>query len=200
MSEIRNICIFASSSARLEKQYYELAQSLGEEIAKIGAGLIFGGGREGLMGAAARGAISRGGRVTGVIPRLLNQPGIAYPDLSELHETETMHARKQMMEDLSDAFIALPGGFGTLEEVLEVITLRQLGYHDKPVVLLNAGGFFEPLLEQFERLYAEAFAHTAFRSLYAVANTPEEAVRLARIQSPEARPDKLSMQRTEDAV
>ncbi len=200
MSEIRNICIFASSSARLDKQYYELAEQLGEEIAKLGAGLIFGGGREGLMGAAARGVIAQGGRVTGVIPQLLNQPGVAYPGISELHETETMHARKQKMEDLSDAFIALPGGFGTLEEVLEVITLRQLGYHDKPVVLLNAGGFFDPLLEQFERLYAEAFAHTAFRSLYAVAYTPEEAVRMTQMQSSEKRPDKLSMQRTEDAV
>ncbi len=200
MSDIRNICIFASSSEKLDPKYYTLAQELGEEIAKIGAGLVFGAGREGLMGAAARGAISRGGRVTGVIPKLLNKPGVAYPDLAELHETQTMHARKQMMEDLSDAFIVLPGGFGTLEEALEVITLRQLGYHDKPVVLLDIDGFFDPMLEQFEKLFAEGFAHVAFRSLYAVAHTAQEAVLLARTYQAAARPDKIGAQRTEDAI
>lgn len=191
MYEVKNICLFASSSERLEPKYYALAQALGRAIASAGAGLVFGGGQLGLMGAAARGAAQKGGCVTGVIPTLLNRPGVAYADCTTLHETPTMHARKQMMEDLSDAFIALPGGFGTLEEVLEVITLKQLGYHDKPIVLLNMDGFFDPLLEQFEQLFATGFAHVAYRALYATADTPEEAVNLILTHTPCVLPDKL---------
>jgi len=191
MNEIQNICIFASSSEHLEPAYYALAEELGRAVAGAGAGMVFGGGARGLMGAVARGVARERGRITGVIPEKLNRPGIAYAACTELIETPTMHARKQTMEDLSDGFIALPGGFGTLEEVLEVITLRQLGYHDKPVVLLNRGGFYDSLLEQFERLYAESFADIAYRAMYGVAQDVEEAVRLIYTHKPAPLPDKL---------
>ena len=194
MNQIQNICIFASSSESLEQPFYELAESLGRAVASSGAGMVFGGGSRGLMGAVARGTAQAGGRITGVIPEKLNRPGVAYPGCTRLIETPTMHVRKQTMEDLSDAFIALPGGFGTLEEVLETITLRQLGYHEKPVVLLNYGGFYDSLLEQFERLYAESFASVAYRNAYRVAQSVEEAVRLVYTFRPVTLPDKLGGQ------
>ncbi len=187
----KHICIFASSSENLSPRYYTLAQELGKQIASSGAALVFGGGRQGLMGAAARGAAQNSGSIIGVVPELMNKPGILYEGCSELHSTSTMHSRKQYMEERADGFIALPGGFGTLEELLEVLTLKQLGYHFKPVVILNVDCFFDPLLEQFELIFAEGFAHTAFRSLYELAYTPKEAVRLILEPSIVKLPSKL---------
>ncbi len=189
--EQNNVCIFASSSELLEPKYFALAQELGQAVALSGAGMVFGGGQRGLMGAVARGVRKECGRIIGVIPERLNKPGIAYTECTEIFETQTMHERKQRMEDLAGAFIALPGGFGTLEEVLEVITLRQLGYHDKPIVIINLDGFFDPMLEQFERLYAENFAHVAYRALYAVANDASEAMAFIQSYVPVDLPDKL---------
>ncbi len=191
MEQINNVCIFASSSELLEPKYFVLAEELGRAVARSGAGMVFGGGQRGLMGAMARGVRKENGRITGVIPERLNKPGIAYTECTDFFETQTMHERKQRMEELADAFIALPGGFGTLEEVLEVITLRQLGYHDKPIVLINLDGFFDPILEQFERFYAENFADVAFRAMYAVANDAIEAVAIIRAYVPADLPDKL---------
>ncbi len=196
--EHNNVCIFASSSELLEPKYFTLAEELGRAVACSGAGMVFGGGQRGLMGAMARGVKQENGRIIGVIPERLNKPGIAYTECTEFYETQTMHERKQRMEDLADAFIALPGGFGTLEEVLEVITLRQLGYHDKPIVIINLDGFFDPILEQFERLYAENFADVAYRAMYAVANGAQEAVALLQSYVPADLPDKL--QATEGSV
>ncbi len=197
---MQRICVFCGSSPGTRPEYSAAARALGQALAAQGIELVYGGASVGLMGIVARTVLEGGGRVTGIIPRLLAEKEVALTSLDDLRIVDSMHERKALMAELSDGFIALPGGFGTLEEVLEVITLRQLGYHDKPVVFLNAGGFFGPLLEQFERLYAEAFAHTAFRSLYAVAYTPEEAVQMTQVHCSEKRPDKLSMQRTEDAV
>ena len=193
MEHINNICIFASSSELLEPKYFALAEELGHAVARLGAGMVFGGGQRGLMGAVARGVKEEDGRITGVIPVRLNKPGVAFEGCTEFYETETMHARKQRMEDLSDAFIALPGGFGTLEEVLEVITLRQLGYHDKPIIIINLDGFYDPLFEQFERLYAEKFADVAYRAMYAVACGAEEAIAIIQAYVPADLPDKLQV-------
>lgn len=198
MDQNSNVCIFASSSALLEPKYYALAEELGIAVARSGAGMVFGGGQHGLMGAVARGVKRENGRIIGVMPVRLNQPGIAYTECTEFYETQTMHERKQRMEELADAFIALPGGFGTLEEVLEVITLRQLGYHDKPIVIINLDGFFDPILEQFERFYAERFADVAYRALYAVATNASEAVALVKAHVPVDLPDKLQV--TEGSV
>ncbi len=196
--EHSNVCIFASSSELLEPKYFALAEELGTAVALSGAGMVFGGGQRGLMGAAARGVKRENGRIIGIMPERINKPGVAYPECTEFYETRTMHERKQRMEDLADAFIALPGGFGTLEEVLEVITLRQLGYHDKPIVIINLDGFFDPILEQFERFYAENFADVAYRAMYAVANGACEAVALIQSYVPADLPDKL--QATESSV
>jgi len=187
-----DICVFASSSHKLEASYYTLAREVGRALAKAGAGMVFGGGRIGMMGAAAEGVMAEGGRLIGVIPVKLNQPGIAFEHCTELIETATMHERKQTMERLSAGFIALPGGFGTAEELLEVITLKQLGYHDRPIVVMDHQGFYGPLLEQFEVYFREGLAHPDFRALYQVAHTAEEAVALALSEEKPVLPDKIA--------
>lgn len=118
------------------------------------------------MGAAARGAYSAGGKIIGVIPEKLNIPGIYFEHCTERIQTATMHERKQLMESRSDAFVALSGGFGTLEELLEVLTLKQLGYHNLPVIIVNINGFYDPLIAQFERCVAEGFTDKHFMNLF----------------------------------
>lgn len=173
---IRNVCVFASSSAELDRQYYEDAAALGRGIAKRGWGVVFGAGTEGLMGALARGAAECGGHIVGVIPDLMNVPGVVYEHCSELIATRTMRERKAIMEQRADAFIALPGGFGTLEEILEIITLRQLGYHKKPVALVNTSGFYDHLVAQFMRIVDLRFAHKEALAVFSLLDTPEEAL------------------------
>ena len=130
------ICIYGASGDELAQEYFDAAQSLGRLIAEGGHSLVFGGGSRGLMGACARGALSRGGEIVGVAPRFFDEPGILFPGCSRFVFTETMRERKAVMEDLADAFVVLPGGIGTFEEFLETLTLKQLGRHDKPI----AGG------------------------------------------------------------
>jgi uncharacterized protein (TIGR00730 family) len=156
--------------------YYEAAAAMGRSIARRGWGVVFGAGTEGLMGALARGAAECGGRITGVIPDLMNVPGVVYENCTELIATRTMRERKAIMEQRSDAFAALPGGFGTLEEILEIITLRQLGYQSKPVALVNIQGFFDPLIAQFNRIAAERFAEEAALCAFGVTDTPQAAL------------------------
>lgn len=185
------VCIFASSSSQLAQSHYAFAHALGHALGEKGIGMIFGGGREGLMGSAADGVLEAGGRVVGVIPELLHRPGVAHGGIHELVVTKTMHERKAIMEDRADAFISLPGGFGTLEETLEVLTLSQLGYHRKPIVICNVGGYYDALLDQFEDMYAMAFANAECRKLYAVASTPREAVDFLAADWSGTVPDKL---------
>ena len=173
---MQNVCIFAASSPKLAQQYCDAAYALGEALAKNGIGLVFGGGRTGLMGACARGVYAKGGRITGVIPEKLNVPGIAFEHCNELIVTADMHARKATMERLSDAYIALPGGIGTLEELLEVLTLNQLGYLRAPVVIFNQNGYYDALIRQLHTCVEQEFADQSCLSLYAVADSPEGAV------------------------
>ena len=163
-----NICVFASSSAKLADVYKKEAAALGRAIAQKGLGIVFGAGTEGLMGALARGAAECGGRIIGVIPDALNVKGIVYEYCTALYDTRTMRERKMIMEQQADAFIALPGGFGTLEEILEIITLKQLGYHEKPIALLNANGFYDHLIAQFDETVAQDFASRYVLSLFGV--------------------------------
>ncbi len=181
---IRNVCVFASSSPRLDRQFYEDAAALGHGIAERGWGVVFGGGTAGLMGAMARGAAECGGIVVGVIPDMMNVPGVVYEGCTELIATRTMRERKAEMEKRSDAFIALPGGFGTLEEILEIITLRQLGYHTKPVTLVNTLGFYAPMMEQFSQITAQRFAQDESLSVFGVLDTPEAALDYIAAASP----------------
>ena len=172
----KNICVFGASSNRIAEEYLRDAFTVGSLIAKNGFGLVFGAGDSGLMGQAARGAESSGGRIIGVIPEKLNRKGIYFENCTERIETKTMHERKSLMESLSCGFIALAGGFGTIEELMEVITLKQLGYFDRPIVILNTAGYFDSLIKQLEVCVEQGFTHEDHSSIYHVSQTPEDAV------------------------
>lgn len=172
----RNICVFGASSSNIDKKYFLDAYAVGRLIANAGFGMVFGAGDRGLMGSAARGCFDAGGRTIGVIPEKLNKKGIYFEDCTEKIVTPTMHERKAAMERLSCGFIALGGGFGTLEEFMEVLTLKQLSYMDPALVLLNTCGYYDPLIAQLEKCVAEGFTNGEFSALYHVASTPEDAV------------------------
>ena len=171
------LCVYCSSSNRIAAPYFEMADAVGRLLARRGYTLLYGGGNVGLMGQMARAVHTHGGRVVGVIPEALKaREGVAYDVADELIITETMQQRKAILFTRADAFLVLPGGFGTLEEFLEVLTLRQLGYHDKAIALVNTGGFYDLLLDLFEHFYHEQFARTRTRDAYFVATDPEDAL------------------------
>lgn len=174
------ICVFCGSSPYLDQKYYELGYELGGMLGEHGYGLVFGAGTIGLMGAVARGVHRSGGTVTGVIPHALDRSGVTYEECDELIRTETMRQRKAIMEQNAAAFIALPGGIGTLEEILEIITLKQLHYHTKPIVLLNGFGYFDPLLAQLHRAVDEQFSDGSLLALFEVAVSAHEALHIVR--------------------
>jgi hypothetical protein len=170
------VCVYCAASNHLAESYFAAARELGAGIARRGWSLTYGGGGVGLMGAVAEAVRAGGGKVVGIIPQALLDREQAYLQADELIVTTTLRERKQLMDDHSDAFITLPGGFGTLEEVLEIMTLRQLAYHDKPIVLVNIGGYFDPLLRMFERVFDEGFAHSRYQNLYSVVASSEAAL------------------------
>ena len=172
-----NICVFCSSSNAINEKYFEAAQNLGEIIGKGGHSLINGGANVGLMETATIAASKAGAKTVGIIPEKMIGRSLASNNSHEVIITTDMMKRKAKMRDMSDAFIALPGGFGTLEEILEVITLRQLSYHHKPIVFVNTNNFFDHLFKQFELSYVELFAKDVYRKLYFIAETPEEAMK-----------------------
>lgn len=164
MSEIRSICVYCGSSPGRDETYLRAGEALGGAIAAHGLRLVYGGGTKGIMGAVARGASSAGGRICGIIPRFLlnKEAGGSAPDMiDDLIVTEDMHTRKHAMFEKSDAFVALPGGIGTLEEIVEIMTWAQLGRHRKPIVFANIGGFWSPMLELLEHMKREGFVHNA---------------------------------------
>ena len=187
----RQICVYCSSSDRIEAVYFRAAEALGRLLAKRGHTLVYGGGNVGLMGALARAVHAHGGNVFGVIPEALKgKEGIAYDLADELVVTQTMQERKAHMFSRADAFLVLPGGFGTLEEFMEVLTLRQLDYHRKPIALVNTAGFYEPLVALFDHFYTRGFAHAAHQALYHLAPTPEDALAYLEAAVPDASADK----------
>ncbi len=159
------VCLFCGSSAGRRQEYAQAASSLGLELAQRGFGLVYGGANVGLMGIAADACLSAGGEVTGVMPRLLVEKEVAHLGLSQLHVVESMHQRKALMAELSDAFVALPGGFGTFDELCEILTWAQLGMHSKPVGLLNVTGYFDALLALFDHAVAEGLLKPVHREL-----------------------------------
>ncbi len=171
-----NICVFSSSSNAINDIYFTEAENLGKLIAKGNHTLINGGANVGLMEAVTIAASRAGAKTIGIIPEKLIGRSLASENSHEVVVTNDMQDRKARMRDISDAFIALPGGFGTLEEILEVITLRQLSYHTKPIVFVNTNNFFDFLFKQFEVSYQEMFAKEIYRELYFVAKTAEEAM------------------------
>jgi cytokinin riboside 5'-monophosphate phosphoribohydrolase len=170
------ICVYCSSSSAVEGIYNQTARELGRLMAQAGHTLVYGGCQVGTMGKLAQAAKAAGGQVIGVIPRNLLQRGLGYLEADELIVAETMAERKALMERHAEAFIALPGGLGTLDELAQVLTLKQLGLVHGPIVILNTQGFYDLLLAHFERLYAQRFAKPEYRQLYHVASTPAEAL------------------------
>ena len=164
----RRICVFCGASPGRDPGYLALARSVGNGLAERGIGIVYGGGRVGLMGALADGALEAGGEVIGVIPRRLVDRELAHPGLHALHVVETLHERKAMMADLADGFIALPGGLGTLEELAEVASWAQLELHTKPIGLLGLHGYWDPLLEWLDQAVDEGFVSPQHRGLVQV--------------------------------
>ena len=170
------VCVFCASSDHIDEKYILTAVELGYAMALRGMPLIYGGGNNGLMGCLSGAVYERGGKIVGVITRSLKELGYAYDGADEMIVTDGMRERKAIMESRAGGFIGLPGGFGTLEELLEIITLKQLGFHRKPIVILNDHGFFDNLLDQFETGYAEHFVDENERKLYYVTGDIAEAL------------------------
>ena len=170
----KSLCVYCASSDRVDPKYFSVAAALGEAMAQREWGLIYGGGKTGLMGTVARSVKAGGGRVVGVIPEFMKERELAFTEADELISVITMRERKLLMETRADAFLALPGGWGTLEELLEILTLAHLETLQKPVIILNQEGYYDDLLRLFERIVAEKFMHATIRGKYAVAHTVEE--------------------------
>lgn len=177
-----NICVYGASSNDLAQAFYDDAYALGKAIARGGHELVFGGGAGGLMGACARGAKEHGGAITGVAPRFFDEPGILYKDCTEFIFTETMRERKQIMEERADAFVTLPGGIGTFEEFFEVLTLKQLGRHFKPMVMLNTLGYYNSMEAMLQKAADQGFMSQSCMGIFALCSTPQEAVEHCRHQ------------------
>jgi len=168
------LCVYCASSDRLDPKYYAAAADLGRQMVARGWGLIYGGGKTGTMGAVARGVKQNGGRVVGVIPEFMKARELAYEEADELVTVVTMRERKLLMETRADGFVTLPGGWGTLEEIMEILTLRQLELVKKPCVFLNQDGFYDDLLRLFDRMFAEKFFKASNLQLFRVAATVPE--------------------------
>jgi hypothetical protein len=179
--EIRRLCVYCGSSAGARPAYAEAAHALGTLLAAEGVGLVTGGGRVGLMGVVADAVLAGGGEAVGVIPQALADREVGHAGLTELHVVATMHERKALMAHLADAFVALPGGLGTLEEIAEMMTWAQLGFHPKPCGLLDVDGYYAPLVRFFDHATAERFVRPEHRALLVVDERP--ARMLARLRA-----------------
>jgi uncharacterized protein (TIGR00730 family) len=176
MNEIKSVCVYSASSTQIAPVYFEVAEELGRLLARKRINLINGAGCIGLMAATSNAALAEGGMVTGVIPRFMVEQGWHHQGLTRLVETDTMHERKQLMAEMSDGVIALPGGCGTLEELLEIITWKQLGLYLKPIVILNIDGYYNPLLEMLKNAIDGNFMRKEHQTIWQVASTAEEAI------------------------
>lgn len=178
MENIKSVCVYCASSTKIDEAYFEAAKQLGELLTEKNIRIINGAGCQGLMAAVSDSALEAGGKVTGVIPHFMVEQGWNHTGLTQTIETETMHERKNLMAEMSDAVITLPGGCGTLEELLEIITWKQLGLYLKPIVILNINGYFNSLIEMLEKAIEQNFMRPEHEKLWEMANTPEEAVEL----------------------
>lgn len=185
MHELNRVCVFCGSSAGSRPAYAAAARELGEALVRRGLGLVYGGGGVGLMGVLADTVLAAGGEVIGVIPQALVDREVASPRVADLRVVDSMHERKAMMAELADAFVALPGGLGTLEELFEVLTWAQLGIHGKPCGLLDSEGYYAPLVAHLDHAVAERFVRSEHRELLVVERRPEALLdRLATHRPP----------------
>jgi uncharacterized protein (TIGR00730 family) len=185
---MRRLCVFCGSSEGNDPAYLQAARALGETLARSGIGLVYGGASVGLMGVLADAALVAGGEVTGVMPRALVEKEIAHSRLTDLRVVGSMHERKALMAELSDGFVALPGGIGTFEELFEVWTWAQLGHHTKPCALLNVRGFYDGLIAFLDKVVERGFMKDAHRSMLIVAQQPMELIERLRAYEPPAVP------------
>ena len=184
---MRRICVFSGSNPGVRPEYQQAARSLAQEMVVRGLGLVYGGASVGLMGVMADTVLAGGGDVIGVIPRGLFRQEIPHKSLSQLYEVDNMHERKALMADLSDGFIALPGGFGTFDELFEIITWAQLGLHNKPIGLLNAAGYFAPLLALVVHASKEGFIPASHQSILMYEENPINLLDRFAAYSPQAK-------------
>jgi uncharacterized protein (TIGR00730 family) len=183
MATVKRLCVYCGSAGRVSEPYRQAARELGTALARHRIQLVYGGGRVGLMGLCADAAIAAGGSVTGIIPRHLHDVEVGHHGLTRLLVTENMHERKRLMFEMSDAFIVLPGGLGTLDETFEIITWRQLGLHDKPILVVDIDGYWQPFQAMVQHIIEHGFARPAVLSLFKVVPTLEaafEALEVAR--------------------
>jgi len=180
------VCVFCASSTQVAQSYFDAAENLAKELINSGYAIKYGGGAVGLMGAVANQALAMQGRVIGIIPQFMVDVEWQHPDVEEMHVVETMHQRKQQLIDNVDAVVALPGSSGTLEELMEVISMKKLGLFTKPVVIVNTNGFYDSLIDLFKRMADERFLHETHLDTFTVINHPHEIVDAIR-QSPQWR-------------
>src|SRR5689334_10353424 len=164
MATVQRLCIYCGSAGRVSETYRQAARDVGAALARHGIELVYGGGRIGLMGLCADAAVGAGGRVTGIIPRHLHDVEVGHHGLTRLLVTESMHERKRLMFEMSDAFLVLPGGLGTLDETFEMITWRQLGLHDKPIIVIDVDGYWRPFQAMVQHIIDQGFARPAVLS------------------------------------
>ena len=193
---MKSICVFCGSSSGTRDAYSDAARETGRVLAENGYRLVYGGAKVGLMGMVADAALAAGGEVVGVLPRSLQEKEIGHEGLNELHLVGSMHERKALMADLSDAFIALPGGVGTLEEIFEVWTWGQLGYHQKPCGFLNVGGYYDHLIAFLDHQTQEAFTKQAMRDMVQIADSPRTMIGLFKDYSPPSTPKWINRDET----
>jgi uncharacterized protein (TIGR00730 family) len=174
---MKRLCVYCGSSTGTNQDYAEAARELAEVLVQNNIGLVFGGSHRGMMGLLADAVLGGGGQVEGVIPKSLIDKEVAHESLTEMHVVDSMHARKSMMAVLSDGFIAMPGGVGTLEEIIEILTWAQLQFHDKPCGLLNVNGYFNHLLSFLDHAEAEGFVRPAHREMLLVSKHPGDLIR-----------------------
>lgn len=176
MSAIKTVCVYCGASTRVDDIYKDTAAKTGELLAKSGFNVVYGGGRLGLMGIVADSALANGAHVTGITPTILKDLEGAHSGLSELVIVDTMHTRKRKMSELADAFIILPGGFGTLDELFEILTWRQLEMHDKPIIIVNVNNYWDPLKALINNIIEEKFATAAHATFSRFVSSPNEAI------------------------
>lgn len=178
MAPKKTVCVYCASSSKVDKVYIDAAYSLGKMFVENGIRCVFGAGKTGLMGALARGVMDHNGEIIGVIPEFMVEEGWGNDELTQMEITPSMHSRKEIMAQLSDATIAMPGGCGTLEELMEIITWKQLGLFSGTIIILNINNYYSPLIEMLERAVEENFMREEHRAIWQVATTPREAIKL----------------------
>ena len=180
----RSMCIYCSSSNNLPEKFYIVSREIGEKLAKNGFNMVYGGTTVGMMGVIADNALKNGAEVIGVIPERIASFGLKHPELAQVVLTKDMRERKATMEKLSDIFVAMPGGFGTFEEVFEILVAKQLGYHDKPVIFVNFDGYYDNMIKMFDTLYENKFAKEEMKDLYYIATNVDEVFEYVKTYQP----------------